>query len=297
VISHRSYQVFGNKDGQVVHISDVSRGLSCSCVCPHCISPLIAKKGSKNIHHFAHVASDADCGYGDQTALHLLAKEILLNEKNLVLPQLHVSAVAFDVNGNEHNASKTIPPYRLLIDQIEDEVVLDGIVPDIIIRSGAKELLVEIAVTNFVNDRKRNWLEQRDKASIQIDLSKYYQSGDWDFDKIRHIIVESVVEKTWVFNPKKIALYKILLAQAQSEADKIKQVNPIVTAPSHLALTSPRKQVEQQPQGKIVMKHGFCQRCNEFIAKEMDWGVFYTSTMTCICNKCLRSVTANIDNV
>lgn len=293
MISHRSYQMFGNKDGTVVHINDVSSGLSCCCVCPHCKSSLIARKGTKNIYHFAHVASDVDCGYGDQTALHLLAKEILLHERYIILPQLNVSAFAFDVNGKKHTASKTISPYRLEIDHVEDECVLDGIVPDIIIRSGDKELLVEIAVTHFVNDRKKNWLEQRDKASIQIDLSRHYQlsgqDSEWDYNKIRGVIVDSVFEKLWISNPKIAALYKMLLAQAQAEADKVEL---IPTMQPHYSLSMPSKQLEH-PQGKIVKKEGYCQLCNEFTF-ESGWWYFECSTMTCKCNKCLRSGAANI---
>lgn len=280
---HRSYQVFGIKAEQVVHVRDVDRGLACDCTCPHCKSPLVAKKGNKNIHHFAHSAYDIEieeCGYGNQTALHLIAKEILLQERYIMLPELHVYAVATDVNGREHKASEARKPYRLPIDQVIDECVLDGIIPDIIIRSGLKELLVEIAVTNFVNNRKRNWLKQRDKASIEIDLSGYYRSigrdGEWDIEKLRHMIVDSVTEKTWLHNPKSAEIYQRLLGQAKHEADQV-MPNP----------TFSKKPPEHQPRGEIVLKQGICQICNQF-THEHEWWYFDCATMTCKCNKCLR---------
>lgn len=283
MIPHRSYQIFGLKEGKITHISAVQSGLSCICTCPHCKIPLIAKKGMKNIHHFAHVASSGEeiteCGYGNQTALHLIAKEILLNEKHIILPKLFVSAVALDVYNQKHSASKVIPPYKLLIESVEDEVVMDGIIPDIVIKTAGKELLVEIVVTNLINERKRNWLKQRDKAAIQIDLSSYYKEigrdGNWDADELRHNIVDSVASKSWIFNPKKAAIYNNLFITAKAEADKVKHVN-ITFVPM-----VPRSLEEVTP------KEGVCRICGEFI-KESDWWFFDCATKTCECKNCLR---------
>jgi len=289
MISHRSYQFFGYKDGQIVSIADVERGLACGCACPHCKSLLVAKKGDIICHHFAHVASTgsevADCGYGNLSALHSIALKILLSEKHIILPGLHVSAGVIDANGREHRFSKSIPPYRLQIESVEDEVVLDGIIPDILIRSGNRELLVEIAVTSFVNNRKRNWLAHRNKAAIEIDLSGYFHAigrqAAWDFNKLRDLIVESVVGKSWVHNPKGTVLYQKLYEQAQSEALKIK---PVYAIP-----TNTRVPLIEQNQRESTIMEGICQLCGHF-TKEDDWWSFDTATMTCKCNKCLRNI-------
>ena len=44
------------KDGIITSISNVESGLKCGCVCPACDMPLVAKKGEKMMHHFAHHA-------------------------------------------------------------------------------------------------------------------------------------------------------------------------------------------------------------------------------------------------
>lgn len=46
--------VYGSRDGQLIHISNVPQGLECNCVCPNCKENLIAKKGKINEYHFAH---------------------------------------------------------------------------------------------------------------------------------------------------------------------------------------------------------------------------------------------------
>lgn len=65
-----------NADGKSVYIDDVPNGKNCDCTCAECGGKLIAKnKGRIKVHHFAHENDSIRCS---QTALHLLAKEILL---------------------------------------------------------------------------------------------------------------------------------------------------------------------------------------------------------------------------
>ena len=65
-----------NEEKELKHVSEVNRGLDCRCFCPACNALLIAKKGRRNRHHFAHYEKDP-CQYAGETALHLAAKEIL----------------------------------------------------------------------------------------------------------------------------------------------------------------------------------------------------------------------------
>jgi len=65
---------YGERDGVLVHISDVARGIDCGCVCPACGVPLIARKGESKRPHFAH-ASDVGCSR--ETLLHVLGKRVL----------------------------------------------------------------------------------------------------------------------------------------------------------------------------------------------------------------------------
>ncbi len=64
------------KDGSLVHIDSVVSGLACGCVCPLCSSPLLARKGKRNIHHFSH-KGDSNCN--PETVLHWLGKQLLFN--------------------------------------------------------------------------------------------------------------------------------------------------------------------------------------------------------------------------
>lgn len=61
-------------DGKLVYVDDVPNGNKCGCFCPACKEPLMAKKGEKRRHHFAH-QSETECEHAYESMLHLLAKE------------------------------------------------------------------------------------------------------------------------------------------------------------------------------------------------------------------------------
>lgn len=74
-----------DSNGRLVHVDDVLSGLACDCTCPGCGASLIARKGEKNQHHFAH-ANGADCSSARMTALHMLAQQIIQDERKIRTP-------------------------------------------------------------------------------------------------------------------------------------------------------------------------------------------------------------------
>lgn len=76
-----------NHLGRMVSIDSVEKGLSCNCRCPKCNADLIAKHGSGVRHpHFAH-KNDSDCQGANESALHRLAKQIIEEEKSVMVPK------------------------------------------------------------------------------------------------------------------------------------------------------------------------------------------------------------------
>jgi hypothetical protein len=68
-----------------VHVESVTNGLDCGCSCPHCGGQLIAKKGNVRVHYFVHYNA-IDCENGAETAIHLMAKKIIVDRKSVDLP-------------------------------------------------------------------------------------------------------------------------------------------------------------------------------------------------------------------
>jgi hypothetical protein len=65
---------YAEKEGRLVHISTVERGLKCGAVCPVCKTAVVARKGEQVRHHFSHYPG-ANCSA--ETALHLIARRLI----------------------------------------------------------------------------------------------------------------------------------------------------------------------------------------------------------------------------
>ena len=76
-----------DENGALIRVDDAIRGKGCNCVCPdpQCKAKLVAKQGAKNKWHFAH-DNGADCIGGRMTALHMLAQQIIQEEKKIRKP-------------------------------------------------------------------------------------------------------------------------------------------------------------------------------------------------------------------
>ena len=84
--------IFARADsGRLVHIGEISSGPGSRFTCDECGETLIAKKGKKNQHHFAH-QSGHEHEWSYETQLHSYAKQLIVEAGGLAVP-LH-SAVA-----------------------------------------------------------------------------------------------------------------------------------------------------------------------------------------------------------
>lgn len=79
-------------DEALVDTSEVPRGKACSCICPSCLSPLIARKGTKKVWHFAHTArangdrTEELCEFSWAVSVRLMARQLLPSLGALCLP-------------------------------------------------------------------------------------------------------------------------------------------------------------------------------------------------------------------
>lgn len=105
---------FGQHENKIVHITDVERGMKCNCICPSCRSPLVAAKGNINQPHFKH-AVDSECEGGMESAVHLAAKQIIMERKQITLQQYAIEVVGGDSRGIEYFESEFFALAKRLI--------------------------------------------------------------------------------------------------------------------------------------------------------------------------------------
>lgn len=219
--------MFGLRNEKLVSISEVSeqeKGLKCNCFCPGCGARLQAKIGSgKKQRHFAHNNETCDIIGAQQTALHLLTKDIIEESGEIFLPPLTVKID--EIPGKDR--------YKGFIHQMPNEMVyvqgklvkcesvvlekrISQIIPDVLVKIRGKVCLIEVAVTHFVDREKKNKIKELGYSTIEIDLSSLYESN-YSRENICKIIMKDSKYKSWIVNTKK----SDAIAWAKKEYDNI----------------------------------------------------------------------------
>ncbi|SDB20739.1 competence protein CoiA family protein [Belnapia rosea] len=178
------------EDDRLAHVTEVASGLACGCRCPGCGERLVARKGAYKVHHFAHHVHRA-CAGAWETTLHRLAKEVLLEAREILLPK----AVAQVGDLSEDVAAATMFPYEAA----EAEVDLGGLRPDAVITGRGRQLLVEFHVSHPCGPEKVSELRSRNLAAVEIDLSRVPRLLSRD-EHAEHIL--RTAPRHWLHNAK-----------------------------------------------------------------------------------------------
>ena len=202
--------VYAVRNGDGIYIDDVDRGLKCGCTCPSCGGKLIAKKGEKKLHHFAH--ESAECSYGLETSLHLMAKEIIAAAKCFTVPPVRLS------NQPAHWGDSS-PATRVEIERVELEKSVDDIVPDLLLypKNSSKVLSVEIYVTHKVDENKLSKIIEKKQSTIEIDLSK--TDKQISYDDLKNLLLNETENKKWLYN-EKVEKYQKKLSRCFDKLEK-----------------------------------------------------------------------------
>lgn len=161
-----------DENNDLVHITDVVSGQKCNCVCPGCLSPLIAAKGIKNQHHFKHAVTN-ECDGGLESAIHLAAKKRISERKQITLSECTAIVTAKDSKDKVHKQYKNVAAVgtKIDLDHVEEEKSLHGIVADLFVHKGIRPLIIEIYYKHKVDDEKLLKIKSSKISAIEIDLS------------------------------------------------------------------------------------------------------------------------------
>lgn len=256
---------YGLKEGKLVSIDEVEKGLACNCICPGCQGILVARKGEKNIDHFAH-QNGGNCEGGIETALHLAAKEIIKEEKRIVIPSLQ------GTNPSSGYGRLTLAKSIVLtIDEVQLEVRLNDFQPDILAFIGKQKLIIEVAVTHFVNNEKYEKIKKIGISAIEIDL-KDLKDG-FTKDDLRRAVIDSLENKSWIYNAKEEDLMNFWIQKMEriAKSDEIARIKKLEE--------EKQKKYEIKKQGfdKIIPNQdgeSFCPMSIQENSKEMGYNEF-----------------------
>jgi hypothetical protein len=199
---------FGLKDDILVHISQVERGLACGCVCPQCNKPLVARKGSEVAHHFAHRAGP-ECANATETALHLAAKGILADRREIRLPPVEIR---FD---SSPFVMSLWPERTFALGDVRAECRTGDIIPDILAYCDTTPLMIEIRVTHPVDEAKLKKIWELRISTIEIDLSSALRT--FSLDDLCDAILKQTANKRWLFNAESEEWKQVLLRTGEKK--------------------------------------------------------------------------------
>ena len=221
---------YGIRDGCIVHISEVDpaeNGEKCNCRCPLCGGALVAKlKNDRRQRHFAHKASsNCDISQAQQTGLHLLAKEILLENKKILVPGLTIShhEIVLDA-ADMSSAAKVdiklpkINARQVSYDSVGIERTIGDIIADAVIHIGEASCIVEVAVTHFVDVDKARKIKALGIPAFEIELSNLLENPQ-SREAVAAAVLYDETNRHWVFNPKRDRLIKEKRAEFQKAYD------------------------------------------------------------------------------
>lgn len=182
--------------GKMMSVDSVANGIACNCICPSCGSPLVAKNNGETVSpHFAH-ASGCSCSGAHESELHLLAKEIISEERQIMLP----------------GYGKVYEGGVMTFDNVEVEERNDisCLQPDLCGVKNGSRLWLEIMVTHAIGPEKRALIKRNNIACVELKLSQFI-NRQVTKSELRYFLLHSKDSREWTNNPK---LEKLRLAKA-----------------------------------------------------------------------------------
>lgn len=198
---HDEILLYGLRVGtknELVHIDVAANGKHCNCLCPHCGAPLVAKNQGeggryrKNIHHFAHDRGYEPCGQGGMTALHIMAQNILAEEKKVMLPKYTKEYV-------QHPA--TLQAFEEV--RLEDVCKTENSTrrPDCnCLPYNNSSLWVEVFCTNYMRGEREQDIKRLKQYCIEIDFSDLLDT-DYTKESVRERLLTKSDDRKWICHP------------------------------------------------------------------------------------------------
>lgn len=188
------------RDGRLIGVNDLSPseyGKACYCFCPYCGEPVIAKLGTKNKWHFAHISSPGNSVIAKQkrcfeTKMHICAKEVIAELGGCWIPDIVINAShalapsqvlsVRDYRGltvqeaaiNLDEASKLFSG-RFVKGTVKLETAVGSYIPDIILTTeNGEQFIIEIDVWHSVQIEKRNNMISNQLSCVEYRFRKLW---------------------------------------------------------------------------------------------------------------------------
>jgi len=210
-------------NNRLASIYEVETGEQCNCTCPKCGAKLIAKNRNKSfdtplkegqkVAHFSH-ANNVDCPEAQESAVHLIAKKVLSENKRLLIPAITKEDL-------------TLTESRLIeFDEVHTEkYIVNGelkIQPDSTLVKNNRTLLIEFYKSHAVDEDKYNKIEKLNISCIEIDVNGIEPIKDGKINEadVKELLEKELWSKTWIYNSQVSRLYENFLESVSEKETK-----------------------------------------------------------------------------
>jgi len=159
-----------------------------------------------------------------QTLLHFEVKSIVEREKRLTVPGLEGLVEETGGAGDVQQRRWVAEPATLELKDVQLERRLGRVVPDVTCIAelgdgGEQPLIIEVTVTNTIDEERLARIRELGIAAIEIDLSR--TGGRVTRPELRQIVVEGLQTKRWLHPPNMTAVEDLLRGQMKAQLDRL----------------------------------------------------------------------------
>ena len=181
---------YARRDGQLHHVDCpyIANGRLCGCSCPSCGRPVIAKRGSRSAHHFAHIQFNGNCVYPVLKALYELTADILRRERRMWLPMIknprYCSAQVWEIEAVSFVSAPQEP------------------LPTLIVMIRGTQLWIDLRLRDEPLNGRVALFRSEKVSAIGIRLSS--SSDALTEDAVQRQVLEEGPHKMWLYNAESV---------------------------------------------------------------------------------------------
>ena len=174
---------YADRNGELVHASQVERGLACGCSCIECGTRLVARRGPKTRPHFAHHASAGDCD--GESVLHRLGKRLLAQRIEVAIAAQRSVNVGWECERcyREHETDLVQGATGVGVEHTIRTAAVGTIRPDVAVFGSSDEpqTLAEVVVTHKPDQTVYDY------AGVNgIGVAEFWVSTVADLERLEH---------------------------------------------------------------------------------------------------------------
>ena len=229
---------YSESEDRLVDVHQVQSGKLCGCICPSCKAPLVARKGSKKIWHFAHDSNSEifrkleKCSYSFFVSARMMARQLIGDRLLVSLPDYEIHLKDEDANFHHPvRVSELVTKSKQI--KLSDVVVdaeVDGYRFDILgYVDGHSLAFIFTHPGRDSFNRLENYEDSRfGVVTIALDRLKdefiKLQTPDYSYgDILSNYISSDTKSKKWIYHPRQQRVEKIAKSKLEAALEKEKK--------------------------------------------------------------------------